>query len=74
MNKIKQHKLIHKETFFQPADDGMPSTWVVQFYTDNGNGFPDAQYFATEKEARAFESDLAGNFTKMVDDTFWDLM
>ena len=52
-------KLIHKETFYQQADEGLPPTWVVQFYTDNENGFPDAKYFKTMEEAVEFEKQLS---------------
>lgn len=46
----------HKETFFQPAYQGAPAHWVVQFYTDGI--FPEAAYFSTEEAAREFEKEL----------------
>lgn len=54
--------LIHKETFFQPADSGIPSHWVVQYWdTDNTTGFPEASYFSKLEEAIVFEKTLYGD-------------
>ena len=47
----------HKETFFQAADYGIPSHWVVQYY-DDGNPFPEAEYFKTREEAERFEKSI----------------
>ena len=44
---------ILKEMFFQPAFDGIPSHWVVQYY-EEGKAFPDAAYFKTESDALKF--------------------
>lgn len=49
---------VHKETFFQMAYDGIPSTWVVQYFESSPFDFPDAAYFGTEEEAREFEKTL----------------
>jgi len=51
----------HKETFFQPSDDGIPSTWVVFYWDEDSNPCTDtheAAYFRTEKEATEFENSL----------------
>ena len=49
----------HKETFFQAADYGVPSHWVVQYYTDdNENSFPEAKYFKSKEEAEKFEKSI----------------
>ena len=50
--------LIHKETFFQPADDGIPSHWVVQYWENNPGGFPEASYFESMEDATEFEETL----------------
>jgi len=50
--------LIHKETFFQSADSGIPSHWVVQYWDNDPSGFPEASYFSTEEDAREFEKEL----------------
>lgn len=50
--------LIHKETFLQPAEDGMPQHWVVQYWADNPNTFPEASYFDDLSEAVAFEETM----------------
>ena len=49
--------LKHKETFFQSAHEGIPSTWVVQYYVDD-NPFPEAAYFKTVIEAMSFEKEI----------------
>jgi len=53
----KEPCLVHKETFYQGADEGIPSHWVVQYYI-YGKGFPEASYFNTEEEAKEFENEL----------------
>lgn len=53
----KEDKFIHKETFFQPADEGMPSTWVVQYWIDDPSGFCEAKYLKTKEEAEAFKEE-----------------
>ena len=50
-------KIKHKETFYQPAEAGIPSHWVVQYYVDN-DPFPHASYFETQVEADKFEIEL----------------
>jgi len=58
---VDKHFLVnsrkHKETFFQAAYQGVPSTWVVQYYI-KGSAFPEASYFGTEEEALEFEREL----------------
>jgi len=44
-----------KETFFQPANDGIPSHWVVQYWEDS---MVEAQYFNSQEEADIFEKTL----------------
>lgn len=52
-------KDIHKETFFQPAEDGIPSHYVVQYWsTESPDAFPFASYFDSECEAIKFEETL----------------
>jgi len=49
----------HKETFFQAADYGIPSHWVVQYYPDDDeNSFPKAEYFKSLEDAKKFEESL----------------
>jgi len=55
----KDDPLYHKETFYQPAYDGIPGHWVVQYYIGN-HPFPQAAYFTTQKEAEEFEKELVG--------------
>lgn len=50
--------LIHKETFHQPADSGIPSHWVVQYWDNDPNDFPKAKYFSALEDAEKFESTL----------------
>ena len=50
--------LIHKETFRQAADSGVPQHWVVQYWEDEPFGFCEASYFSTLKDAAAFEETL----------------
>lgn len=53
---------IHKETFLQPADDGIPSHHVVQYY-ENGDPFPHAEYFGNAIDAAEFEKTLTNQTT-----------
>ena len=46
---------IHKETFFQPAHDGIPGHWVVQYYESEDAAFPEAAYFDDSFQASEFE-------------------
>ena len=50
--------LIHKETFYQSSHDGIPSYWVIQYWEDSPNNFPEAAYFSSEEEAEEFEKEL----------------
>ena len=50
--------LIHKETFYQSAYDGVPGHWVVQYWEDSPNNFPEASYFGSEREAEEFRKEL----------------
>ena len=52
----------HKETFFQPAHDGIPGHWVVQFYDTEAENpeFPLAEYFEDSFDASVFERDELG--------------
>ena len=54
MNKLK-------EVFHQSADSGIPSHWVVQYYSiiDGANRLS-AEYFKTENEAYEFAEQLEG--------------
>jgi len=61
MSDVKMFK--HKETFFQEADDGIPSHWVVQYY-DVGSKFPCARYFGKEKDALTFEREITRELTE----------
>ena len=47
----------HKETFFQPAHDGVPGHWVVQYYDSEAENpeFPIAEYFGHSSDAAMFE-------------------
>jgi len=49
-----------KEIFFQAAECGMPSTWVVQYYIE-GQAFCEAKYFKTEQKAQALADELTGD-------------
>ena len=49
---------IHKETFRQDAHDGIPTHYVVQYWVDNPNTFPESSYFSTLVEAVEFEKTL----------------
>jgi hypothetical protein len=49
----------HKETFFQAADYGIPSHWVVQYYdSEDEYAFPNAEYFKSREDAEEFEKSL----------------
>jgi len=50
--------MIHKETFHQSADSGIPAHWVVQYYQNAFSSFPEAAYFSTLKEAEEFEDNI----------------
>jgi len=50
--------MIHKETFRQGWDEGIPPHWVVQYWETKSSTFCEAQYFATAKEAVEFEDTL----------------
>lgn len=47
----------HKETFYQPAHDGLPPHWVVLFW-DSESPFVEAGYFSTQSAALDFEEQL----------------
>jgi len=47
----------YKETFFQEADDGIPSHWVVQYYK-TGDPWPISKYFSIHSEAIEFEKNI----------------
>jgi hypothetical protein len=55
---------IHKETFCQPADSGIPSHWVVQYWDDDSNGFPEASYFSNLEDAVKFEEEITNEARK----------
>ena len=50
--------LIHKETFFQRGEDGIPSHWVVQYWDNDPTDFPEASYFGSAEGAEKFEKEL----------------
>lgn len=59
MEKQKENgMLIHKETFYQAAHKETPSQWVVQYWDNDPNDFPDAKYFNTMEDAKEFEKTL----------------
>ena len=47
--------MYHKETFYQPADDGIPAHWVVQYWESREDAFCQASYFDSEEDALEFE-------------------
>ena len=53
---------IHKETFFQEVNDGIPSHWVVQYWEDS---MVEAHYCNSKEEADIFEKSLdSGDMTQ----------
>ena len=50
--------MYHKETFMQPAHDGIPRHWVVQYWVFKNDDFCQAQYFSDLKAAIEFEATL----------------
>jgi hypothetical protein len=50
--------MIHKETFFQAAHDGIPGHWVVQYWESKESTFPEAQYFDNSFDAAEFEKTM----------------
>ena len=59
--------MIHKETFFQPADDGIPAHWVVQYWESKDDAFPEAQYFDNSFDAAEFEMTMSNVYSPMRD-------
>ena len=57
MNEKKMHFI---ETFMQPADEGIPSHWVVRYAVD-GDTFTSAKYFGSLSDAEQFERELLGD-------------
>jgi hypothetical protein len=54
---------IHKETFKQSADSGIPSHWVVLYWPEGKNpetDFNEAEYFSNMADAVEFENILSG--------------
>ena len=45
---------ILKEVFYQPAFEGVPSSWIVQYWENDPTDFPEAQYFKTLEDAEVF--------------------
>jgi len=57
-DKDMKENIKFKELFYQEAFDGVPSTWVVQYYVGD-NPFPEARYFPSKSEAEAFEVSIS---------------
>lgn len=55
---MKSAILIHKETFYQKAENDIPGVWIVTYWINDPADFISADYFNTKKEAVEFEKTL----------------
>ena len=50
---VMLEKCVHKETFYQQPEEGVPGTWVVFYWEEDENpacDMHDAQYFLEDKK------------------------